>query len=83
MSQLNIEMPPDLENWVEARVAGGRYTDAGEYLRALIRSDQELEADDLRWLQGRYAQSLASGVIEAEPEDIIEQIIAEIPGDDD
>src|SRR6185369_3571204 len=46
MTQIMISMPPALQSWVEAQIAAGRYTDAADYLRDLVRRDREsAEAD--------------------------------------
>jgi len=70
-------MPPALHNWVEAQVAQGRYSDAGDYLRDLVRRDQDTAREDRAWLRAMIAEGLASGMLDEEPEAIIEQIIAE------
>ena len=41
MPSLNISLPAPLREWIEAQVKGGRYGNASEYLRELIRRDQE------------------------------------------
>ncbi len=79
MMQLNISMPPALKEWVDSRLAQGRYTDAAEYLRDLVRRDKDGAEDDQRWLKTMIEEGLASGTIDAEPEDVIEEIIAEFP----
>ncbi len=38
---LTIDFPPDLRAWIDYRLAEGRYIDAGEYLRDLIRRDMD------------------------------------------
>ncbi|WP_260926579.1 type II toxin-antitoxin system ParD family antitoxin [Novosphingobium sp. 9] len=77
MSQLNVTMPPALRQWIETRVAEGRYANASDYVRDLVRRDQDAAQDETEWLRGMIAQGLASGVIEENPRDVIEQIIAE------
>lgn len=77
MAQLNVSIPPALKSWIDHRVAGGRYSSPSDYLRELIRRDQEAEPDETEWLRGLIAEGLASPVIDKEPEDIIEEIIAE------
>jgi antitoxin ParD1/3/4 len=37
---IQVNIPPNLLDWVEAQVQSGRYVDAGDYLRDLIRRDQ-------------------------------------------
>ena len=76
MSQLNVSIPPALKSWVDTRVAEGRHSSASDYVRDLVRRDQESAGDETVWLRGLIEEGLASGVIEKEPEDVIEEIIA-------
>jgi antitoxin ParD1/3/4 len=41
MSTMNVSLPDDMRLFVEERVAGGTYGTASEYVRELIRRDQE------------------------------------------
>ena len=41
MSRLTISMPDQMNEWVETQVASGRYGNASEYFRDLVRRDQE------------------------------------------
>ncbi|MDO7844696.1 type II toxin-antitoxin system ParD family antitoxin [Sphingomonas sp. CA1-15] len=72
-------MPDALSEWVAARVAEGRYADAAEYVRDLVRRDQEAAEDDTRWVRAMIEEGLASGFLDEEPEDILAAIIAEDP----
>lgn len=56
MPSLNISLPAPLREWIEAQVKGGRYGNASEYLRELIRRDQERKA------QERLEELLLEGV---------------------
>ncbi len=56
MASLNISLPAPLREWIEDQVKGGRYGNASEYLRELIRRDQERQA------QGRLEALLLEGV---------------------
>ena len=38
---LTIDISSDLQAWIDQRLAEGRHVDAGDYLRDLIRRDQE------------------------------------------
>jgi antitoxin ParD1/3/4 len=38
---MNVSLPDELRSFVEAQVAGGSYGSASEYVRALIRRDQD------------------------------------------
>ena len=77
MSQLNVSIPPQLKSWIEYRVAEGRYSSASDYVRDLVRRDQESEPDDVEWVKTLLAEGMASGISEEEPETIIDNIIAE------
>ncbi len=79
MSALNVSMPPALRKWVEQRLAQGRYASAADYLRDLVRRDQEHAQEDMTWLKAMVEEGRASGIVDAEPEEVIEDIIARFP----
>ncbi len=76
MAQINLSIPPALKNWVDAKVSEGRYSSASDYVRDLVRRDQEAAMSETEWLRGLIAEGLASGIVDEEPEDVIEKIIA-------
>jgi antitoxin ParD1/3/4 len=41
MATMNVSLPEPLKDWVEERVKTGRYANASDYVRDLIRRDQE------------------------------------------
>jgi len=56
MTSLNISLPEPLREWIDAQVKRGRYGNASEYLRELIRRDQDRQA------QERLEELLLEGV---------------------
>ncbi|MDR9500089.1 MAG: type II toxin-antitoxin system ParD family antitoxin, partial [Hydrogenovibrio sp.] len=45
MATMNVSLPDQMKNWVEACVQSGRYANASDYVRDLIRQDHvRLEA---------------------------------------
>jgi antitoxin ParD1/3/4 len=38
---MNVSLPDPMREWVEAQVKGGKYANASDYIRDLIRHDQE------------------------------------------
>jgi antitoxin ParD1/3/4 len=48
MAQMNISLPDRLKAWADARVAEGRYSSASDYVRDLMRRDQDGEEARLR-----------------------------------
>lgn len=79
MSQLNVSLPSRLKEWVEYRVAEGRYSSASDYVRDLVRRDQDAAMDETEWLRGMIAEGLASGVEEKDASEVLHEIMAELP----
>ncbi|MDQ4420720.1 type II toxin-antitoxin system ParD family antitoxin [Sphingobium sp. DEHP117] len=77
MSQLNVSIPPALKTWIDHRVTEGRYSSASDYIRDLVRRDQDSAKEETEWLRGLIAEGLASGVVDEEPEDVLRTIMAE------
>jgi antitoxin ParD1/3/4 len=44
MAQMNISVPDALRQWAEQRVAEGRYASTSDYIRDLMRRDQDAAA---------------------------------------
>ncbi len=57
---MNISVPDPMRQWVEGRVQSGRYASASDYLRDLIRRDQE-QAEARAALSTALAEGEASG----------------------
>jgi antitoxin ParD1/3/4 len=55
MSTLNISLPPAMRAFIDAQIHSGRYSTASDYVRALIRADQD------RWAEALVATSLLDG----------------------
>ncbi len=66
MAQMNVSIPDKLKGWAESRVAEGRYSSTSDYVRDLVRRDQERE-ERLRALQAAIDEGLASGVSDRDP----------------
>lgn len=49
MATMNISLPDEMKVFVETQVATGMYANASDYVRSLVRRDQE-DADHLREL---------------------------------
>jgi len=73
MAEISVAFPNTLSSWIDQQIAYGRFVDAADYLRDLVRRDQEQT-----WrLRDLVEEGLASGIVEEEPEVVIERIIAE------
>lgn len=59
MPQMNVSIPEALKSWAESRVAEGRYASTSDYIRDLIRRDQDAE-DDRAWIDEAIDEGLMS-----------------------
>ena len=69
MASMNVSLPDPMKAWVEAQAETGRYANASDYVRDLIRRDQERLAK-LGELQRLIDAGLASGVSSRSEEEI-------------
>lgn len=79
MAQMNISIPEKLKGWAESRVAEGRYSSTSDYVRDLVRRDQENE-EKLRRLQAAIDEGRASGVSERDPFEYLAELRAGLAG---
>jgi antitoxin ParD1/3/4 len=77
MAQMNISIPAKLKGWAEQRVAEGRYSSTSDYIRDLVRRDQENE-ERVRRLQAAIDEGRASGVSERDPFEYLAELRARI-----
>lgn len=70
MATMNVSLPDPMKDWVEAQAKSGRYSNASDYVRDLIRRDQE-RADKLAELQELLTEGLESGVSDRTMDDVL------------
>lgn len=63
MATMNVSLPDPMKAWVESRTQDGRYSNASDYVRDLIRRDQDRQ-QAIAELQQLVDDALASGVSE-------------------
>jgi antitoxin ParD1/3/4 len=61
MATMNVSLPEAMKDWVEAQSRSGRYSNASDYVRDLIRRDQDRAAQIAR-MQALVSEGLESGV---------------------
>jgi antitoxin ParD1/3/4 len=64
MATMNVSLPDPMKAWVERQAESGRYSNASDYVRDLIRRDQDRQTA-LAELQALVDEGLASGPPEA------------------
>jgi antitoxin ParD1/3/4 len=57
MGTKNISLPPELEEYIDAKVASGEYAHASEVVRDGIRLLMRQEAEKLEWLRHALAEA--------------------------
>ena len=70
MATMNISLPDPMKDWVETQARTGRYSNASDYVRDLIRRDQD-RADKLAELQKLLSEGLESGVSDRTIDDVL------------
>lgn len=65
MASMNVSLPDPLKAWVEAQAKTGRYANASDYVRDLIRRDQD-RTNRIDALQKLITEGIESG----EPQDL-------------
>ncbi len=61
MATMNVSLPDQMKAWVEDQATGGRYGNASDYVRDLIRRDQERQQATAEF-QRLIDEGMASGV---------------------
>lgn len=69
MTTMNISLPEAMKRWVERQARGGRYGNASDYVRDLIRRDQEREGK-IAHMQSLVDEAIASGLSDASMADL-------------
>ena len=68
MDSMNILLPGPLKSWIDEQVAEGRYSNASEYVRELVRADEKAKARER--LETLLLEGLASEESDWVPGDI-------------
>ncbi len=66
---MNVSLPDLMKDWVEAQASTGRYSNASDYVRDLIRRDQE-RAGKIAHMQRLVTEGLESGTTDQSMADI-------------
>ncbi len=70
MATMNVSLPDPMKDWVEAQAGTGRYSNASDYVRDLIRRDQE-RASKLAELQALITEGIESGISPRSIDDLL------------
>ena len=63
MATMNISLPDPMRDWVQTQIQAGKYSSSSDYVRDLIRQDQE-RRDNMKRIQQAITEGLESGIAE-------------------
>jgi len=69
MATMNISLPDQMKTWVEENVSGGKYANASDYVRDLIRRDRTRN-QAFEEMQNLITEGIESGVSAASVRDV-------------
>ena len=72
MATMNVSLPNQMKAWVEAQVQGGQYGNVSDYVRDLIRRDQQ-SREQIKTLQAAITKGLESGISDRSMQDILKE----------
>ena len=81
MATMNVSLPDPMKEWVEAQAKTGRYSNASDYVRDLIRKDQARN-DKIAAMQAFVDEGLASGIGTRGMDALLRNARAEAKGQD-
>ena len=70
MATMNVSVPDPMKDWVQGQIATGKYANASDYVRHLIRRDQE----KIEVLRRVLLEGDRSGVSRRKVEDIMNDV---------
>lgn len=70
MVNMSITIPEGMKSWVDDQTDTGRYADASDYIRDLIRRDQQ-QSDKIAAIQTLVDEGLQSGISDETMADIL------------
>jgi len=78
---MSFALPESMRTYIDARVVEGQYGNTSEYIRDLVRKDQDQQAH--KRLRALIEEGLASGPAEARTTDDTEELLALARGERD
>lgn len=71
-STMSFALPPEMRDYIDDRVRGGQFGNTSEYLRSLIRQDQEAQAAQ------RFRDLIADGLTSGDGRLVTADVVAEL-----
>lgn len=80
MATMNVSLPDPMKDWVETQTRTGRYANASDYVRDLIRRDQA-RSDKIAAMQHFVDEGLKSGIGDRSMDALFEEAKARADAD--
>ena len=65
MATLNVSLPDEMRSWIDEQVKTGKYANASDYIRDLVRRNQsERDAINLALIEGELSGSSTKNVMD-------------------
>jgi antitoxin ParD1/3/4 len=68
MATMNISLPDELKEWVEAQSSSGNFGNTSDYMRHILRKEQDRLAY-VAWMDAEIEKGIASGFVELTVDD--------------
>lgn len=78
MADLSISLPTELQSYVESRVAIEGFSDPAAFLRDLVERDHAAYEADVARVRTMIQEGIDSGIVDAEIDEVLDEIIAGI-----
>jgi antitoxin ParD1/3/4 len=79
MATMNISLPEGMKHWVETQASHGRYGNVSDFIRELIRREQE-RADKIAAMQADVDEARASGISDETMDEIRARVLKSLSG---
>ncbi|MGV1906306.1 type II toxin-antitoxin system ParD family antitoxin [Agrobacterium cavarae] len=77
MATMNVSLPNPMKEWVETQAKTGRYSNASDYVRDLIRRDQ-VRAERVAAMQRHVEEGIASGIGNRTSDELFKVAVARV-----
>lgn len=81
MATMNVSLPDQMKTWVEDQAKGGKYGNASDYVRDLIRKDQDRQ-NKVAQFERLIRDGIESGVSTRAMEELLIEARARMGGDE-
>ena len=73
MATMNISLPQQMKDWVEAQSADGKYANSSDLVRDLIRKEQ-IKQEKIAAMNEKIEEAYASGLVEMTVDELFAKV---------